>query len=83
MQSGDLHLFSSRLPSAALVVVTVVLCGCSGDDPMTIRIDFRQSDQGWASDGSGAVWLFVGTDSGFESTTSVYYTQFTARFQPI
>ena len=35
------------------------------------------------SDGRGAVWLFVGTDSGFEAITSVYYTQVTATFQPL
>jgi len=35
------------------------------------------------TDGTGAVWLFVGTDSGFESTTSVYYTQVVASFQEI
>ena len=35
------------------------------------------------SDSSGAVWLFVGTDSGFESITSVYYTWVRATFEPI
>lgn len=34
------------------------------------------------SDRAGAVWLFVGTDSGFESTTSIYYTTLTATFRP-
>ena len=34
------------------------------------------------TDGSGAVWLFVGTDSGFEATTSVYYTWVIATFEP-
>ncbi len=35
------------------------------------------------ADGSGAVWLFVGTDSGFESITSVYYAWVRATFQPL
>jgi len=35
------------------------------------------------SDRSGAVWLFVGTDSGFESTTNVYFTHLTVSFGPI
>jgi hypothetical protein len=35
------------------------------------------------SDRTGAVWLFVGTDSGFESTTSLYYTRVTAAFDPL
>ena len=34
------------------------------------------------TDGSGSVWLFVGTDSGFEATTSVYYTWVVATFEP-
>ena len=35
------------------------------------------------TDRSGSVWLFVGTDSGFEATTSVYYTWIVAVFEPI
>ena len=34
------------------------------------------------TDGSGNVWLFVGTDSGFEATTSVYHTWIIATFEP-
>jgi hypothetical protein len=34
------------------------------------------------ADGSGAVWLLVGTDSGFESTTSIFYTRVGAAFEP-
>ena len=33
------------------------------------------------TDGGGAVWVFVGTDSGFEGTTNLYYTRFSARFR--
>ena len=33
------------------------------------------------TDGSGTVWMFVGTDSGFESRSSVYYTRFVATFE--
>ena len=35
------------------------------------------------TDGSGSVWLFVGTDSGFEATTSLYYTWVVATFDPV
>ena len=35
------------------------------------------------ADGNGSVWLFVGTDSGFEATTSVYYTFVRATFEPL
>ena len=34
------------------------------------------------TDGSGSVWLFAGTDSGFEATTSVYITWVVATFDP-
>jgi len=50
--------------------------------------EFKQLSSGTSaldvtSDGTGAVWLFVGTDSGFESRTEVYFTQFTASFDPL
>ncbi len=35
------------------------------------------------TDSTGRAWLFVGTDSGFESRSAVYYTQFKARFEPM
>ena len=35
------------------------------------------------TDSRGAAWLFVGTDSGFEATTSVYYTWVVATFEPL
>jgi hypothetical protein len=31
------------------------------------------------ADPSGALWLFAGTDSGFEGTTRLYYTRFSAQ----
>lgn len=34
------------------------------------------------TDGSGSVWLFAGTDSGFEATTDVYFTWVVATFEP-
>jgi hypothetical protein len=35
------------------------------------------------TDSTGRAWLFVGTDSGFESRSAVYYTRFTALFDPM
>ncbi len=35
------------------------------------------------SDDTGALWLIVGTDSGFESTTQIYYNQIKANIFPI
>ncbi len=43
-----------------------------GGPPMTI-----------ATDSTGRAWLFVGTDSGFESRSAVYYTRFRAGFEPV
>jgi hypothetical protein len=38
----------------------------------------------WAtSDAQGDLWLLFGTDSGFEGTTSLYYTRFQATLTPI
>jgi hypothetical protein len=37
----------------------------------------------FTTDSTGRAWLFVGTDSGFESRSAVYYTRFTARFEPM
>ena len=35
------------------------------------------------TDGEGSVWLFMGTDSGFEATTSLYYTWLEVTFEPV
>ena len=35
------------------------------------------------TDSTGRAWLFVGTDSGFESRSAVYYTRFKAVFDPM
>ncbi len=35
------------------------------------------------SDGNGSVWIFAGTDSGFESTTALYLNSFTLTFKEI
>ena len=37
----------------------------------------------FTTDGSGNAWIIVGTDSGFEATTSLYFTQITADFDII
>lgn len=35
------------------------------------------------ADEAGKLWLIVGTDSGFESTTTVYYDEIRVHFQPV
>jgi hypothetical protein len=42
------------------------------DDPFEAR-----------ADSDGGVWLLVGTDSGFEARTELFYTRYRAVFQPI
>jgi hypothetical protein len=37
----------------------------------------------FTTDSTGRAWLSVGTDSGFEARSAVYYTQFVALFKPI
>ncbi len=32
------------------------------------------------TDDSGSLWLFLGVDSGFEATTSIYFTEYEALF---
>jgi len=69
----------------ALVVGDVANSVHCGEPP---RWELKQLSSGSDSlevetDGSGSVWLFVGTDSGFEATTSVYYTWVVATFTPI
>jgi hypothetical protein len=34
------------------------------------------------TDDNGSVWLIVGTDSGFEGTTRLFYTEIEAHFSP-
>ncbi len=35
------------------------------------------------ADQDGRVWILVGTDSGFQIITSLYYTMVTASFEPL
>ncbi len=35
------------------------------------------------SDGEGAVWFIVGTDSGFEGLTALYYDQVTVNLEEV
>ena len=36
-----------------------------------------------SSDGEGNLWIFVGTDSGFEGTTTLYYTNISVELVPV
>lgn len=48
-----------------------------------IRRDNRSSRIRAATAADGSLWLFFGSDSGFEGTTSLYYTSFTAVLEPL
>ena len=68
----------------ALVVGDVANSVPCGEPP---RWELKQLSSGTQSlvvtaDQRGRVWLFAGTDSGFEATTSVYYTWLVATFEP-
>jgi hypothetical protein len=53
------------VPSSADGYALIIRNNASNDDmPLTVR-----------SNSQGEIWLFVGTDSGFEGTTTVYYTK--------
>lgn len=73
--------------TAALVLGNIANsrpCDLSGDFP-SWDFELKTLESGSSpffvtADENGAVWLLVGTDSGFEGTTRLYYTQFSAGF---
>ena len=57
---------------------------CGGGEPQwELKQLFSSETVDVTADGDGRVWLLVGSDSGFESITSLYYTQVFATFEPI
>jgi len=57
-----------------------------GSGPPTYELKTLSSATGQfglTTDGSGAAWLIVGTDSGFEATTAIYWTRIGAVFEPM
>lgn len=48
-----------------------------------IRRDNRSSRLRVKSAADGSMWLFFGSDSGFEGKTDLYYTKFTAVLEPV
>jgi len=52
-------------------------------DYAIILRDNRSSRIRATADADGSMWLFFGSDSGFEGSTSLYYTRFTAVLEPI
>ena len=57
-----------------------------GSGPPTYALKTLSSATGQfelTTDGSGAAWIIVGTDSGFEATTAIYWTRIAAVFEPM
>jgi hypothetical protein len=50
-------------------------------DYAIISRDNRDRPFNFQTDDSGDAWLYFGTDSGFEGTTALYYTNFRAQFR--
>ena len=65
---------------------SVLLGDIAKPDDGTSNFDYalieRSSQQPYSfrTDDSGSAWLYFGTDSGFEGTTTLYYTNFAAEF---
>ncbi len=54
-----------------------------GDETFDYALITRNNDQqpfSFRTDDSGSAWIYFGTDSGFEGTTTLYYTNFRAEF---
>lgn len=51
-------------------------------DYVLVHRDNKGNPFAFTTDGTGQAWLLFGTDSGFEGTTSLYYTHFKATFIP-
>ncbi len=58
-------------------------CGPEAEAQWELKQLFGTETVEVTSDSDGRVWLLVGSDSGFESLTSLYYTRVLATFEPI
>lgn len=68
--------------TAAKMVGNIAKNGNSTDQYARIYRNNRSSTQEVTSSADGSLWVFFGTDSGFEATTSLYYTRLTAILVP-
>jgi cyclophilin family peptidyl-prolyl cis-trans isomerase len=69
--------------TAAKMVGNIAKIGDATDQYARIYRDNRGSSQEVTSSADGSLWVFFGTDSGFEATTSLYYTRLTAILVPV
>lgn len=68
-------------PGASVAVIGDLANGsdqCSGGDFRLKRLEDPANTVRAAADASGRLWLLIGTDSGYEGITSLYYTRIRA-----
>jgi hypothetical protein len=70
-------------PGASAAVLGHAAKPDAGTNYSIIRRDNRSSRLRATTAADGSLWLFFGSDSGFEGTTSLFYTKFTAVLEPI
>ena len=68
--------------SAAAVLGNVAKENDDSDQYEILHRNNRSIQQSATSSADGSLWIFFGTDSGFESTTSLYYTHAAAVLMP-
>jgi hypothetical protein len=56
---------------------------CEGMEQPYVRVERSYTHGVVRTDNRGALWLVVGTDSGFEGLTGLYYETITARLTPL
>lgn len=74
-----------RFAGVAGVIANGVPCdeALAADPPPYAMVTLRHVlEQPVSASAAGTVWLFVGTDSGFEARTSVYYDRIEVRLRP-
>jgi hypothetical protein len=88
VQNGDYRLNVDKGQQASPGAAALVLGDVSKPDgaPAGFQLVSRASGAEFlaaTSSPAGDLWLFFGTDSGFEGTTSLYYTDFNVTLEPI
>ncbi len=68
--------------SAAAVLGNIAKENDDSDQYATLHRNNRSIQQSATTSADGSLWIFFGTDSGFEGTTSLFYTQATAVLTP-
>lgn len=68
--------------TAAKMVGNIAKSGNATDQYARIYRNNRMTTQEVTSSAEGSLWVFFGTDSGFEAATSLYYTRLTAILVP-